>query len=265
MRLDFSEVGRARVALFTIAGTLICMAVALAFVGYSSQFLTGTPRLLSWVTAVAFPILISCPILYWFSKKLRELAITKRELLVLASRDGLTGCLNRTAFVTLVDAYLTQINAKAPICGALLMVDADKFKAINDRYGHAVGDMALKLLADAIRSDLRPTDLVGRVGGEEFAVFLPQADERQARTVAERIRANVVAVDFRPRGATEKLSVSIGGADFRTPLPFAQLFNLADARLYRAKAIGRNRVEWDSMPALATAYTTATALYQHAK
>ena len=87
--------------------------------------------------------------------------------------DGLTTCLNRGAFITLVDAYLAQVNVAAePTCSGLLMVDADHFKSINDRFGHSAGDNALRLLANGIKGVLRAADLIGRVGGEEFAAII---------------------------------------------------------------------------------------------
>jgi len=153
--------------------------------------------------------------------------------------------LTRGAFTALVEGYLAQLGkASFPHKGgALLIVDADHFKAINDTMGHEAGDDALKLIARKIAGLLRTTDLIGRIGGEEFAVFLPGSSPMQAEVVAERIRLAVAEADFvTTTGERKGLSVSVGGAVFDRRLDFADLFRLADRQLYSAKANGRNRV-----------------------
>jgi diguanylate cyclase len=241
---DLSPTGRGRVALVTLAGMFGSMAVAILIVSYTTTFMTSFARDMSFMFAVLMPLLVSGPVFYFFSSKLRELALAHRELARIASQDSLTTCLNRGAFVTLVDAYLSQVNSRQPLRGGLLVVDADHFKDVNDRYGHLVGDDALRRIAAVIKGSLRETDLVGRVGGEEFAVFLPLANMAQAKAVAERIRQGVTGLDFSPLGHSSPLSVSVGGAMFRGAVSFEQLFGAADGRLYEAKKHGRNRVEF---------------------
>ena len=243
-RLDFSARGQARVVLIVVTGVIVTMAVAAVAVSYTTQFMDPGARALTWDSAILIPILMSGPIFYLFASKLRELAIAHYELAIIASQDSLTTCLNRGAFVTLVDAYLSQVNAAKPIGGAMLVIDADNFKTINDRFGHATGDHALRLIAAAIKDGLRPDDLVGRVGGEEFAVFLPHVDDATAVRVAERICHKVGSVEFAPTGKRERISVSVGGVGFAGPIPFDDLFRAADARLYEAKRNGRDRVEF---------------------
>jgi diguanylate cyclase len=158
--------------------------------------------------------------------------------------------MNRAAFSTLVDAYLKQVrSAEQRASGALLIIDADNFKAVNDRYGHDRGDEALVTIAQSIKSMIRAPDIVGRLGGEEFGVFLPGANSDQAERVAERIRSTVNDVSFLPDGTAHPLSVSVGGAVFGATLPFAELFRLADQQLYAAKQRGRNRVVIAPAPA----------------
>jgi diguanylate cyclase (GGDEF)-like protein len=132
--------------------------------------------------------------------------------------------------------------------GALLIIDADNFKTVNDRYGHDRGDEALVKIASTIKSTLRSPDIVGRLGGEEFGVFLPGVGPDQAKLVAERIRQSVSSADFAPSGKPHQLSVSVGGAVFDGQLPFAELFRLADQQLYVAKRDGRNRVSMSLAP-----------------
>lgn len=245
---DFSKYGRARVAAVTIVGTLLVMAFALLCVGYIAQFTDdATPRALMYGTGILLPLIMSAPIFHYFASKLRDLAIANREITEIASRDGLTTCLNRGAFITLVDAYLSQVNAAQPVRGSLLMVDADHFKSVNDDFGHSAGDQALRIVAAQIKSALRPTDLVGRVGGEEFAVFLPQTDLQHARTIAERIRQSIEQFEFTYLGRLVPLTVSVGGVSFSRRLPFEQIFQAADALLYEAKRNGRNRVEFSGL------------------
>jgi len=241
-RLDFSSQGRARVAAVTILGTLGTVAIALYAASYIGQFVEVTVRPLMTAAALLLPLLMSAPVYYFFANKLRQLAIAHHQLALLASQDSLTTCLNRGAFSTLVDAYLRQVNAALPIGGALLMIDADHFTDINDRYGHAYGDTALKLIAETMKNAVRPTDLVGRVGGEEFAVFLPRADSQHASAVAERIRVAVSNTSLAAAGPAASLSVSVGAVVFEGQTSVETLFQAADALLYEAKRLGRNRV-----------------------
>jgi len=255
-RWDFSSRGRPRVAFITLSVTLVCMAVALLVVSYTTQFMEGVARELSFASAFIVPIILTAPIMYYFANKLRDLAIAHYEMSILASQDSLTACLNRGAFITLVDAYLSRPGESDSMACGLLVIDADNFKSINDRFGHAAGDAALRLIVLAIKGVLRAADLIGRVGGEEFAVFLPGAELIEAQSIGERIRRAVGAQDFRPSGKPETLTVSVGGAVFGGPVSFRELFGAADACLYAAKRYGRDRVEFSSTgaaPALLSA------------
>nr|WP_294523100.1 PleD family two-component system response regulator [uncultured Rhodopila sp.] len=128
---------------------------------------------------------------------------------------------------------------------AILMVDVDHFKAVNDAFGHAAGDRALRLIADSLRLNTRVFDSVARYGGEEFVVVMPGTGPEEAIAAAERLRAAVEAIDFSPvPGTRSPLTVSVGVAftPAETGLPDI-LLNAADAALYQAKRNGRNRVE----------------------
>jgi diguanylate cyclase (GGDEF)-like protein len=204
---------------------------------------------------IFLPIGLAVPMLLFLTIKLRELAIAHSTLALHASTDSLTGVLNRGAFTALVEGYLTEVRAEERR-GALLVVDADNFKSINDSYGHAHGDEALKAIARAIKGMLRNVDLVGRIGGEEFGVFLRQADLVTAQAIAERIRTAIERIDFAPDGKRFRLSVSVGGAFFDGDITFSELFRIADQRLYGVKQSGRNRV--DVAPAMAGMSLTET-------
>ena len=157
--------------------------------------------------------------------------------------DPLTGLLNRRAFLQDAEALLQQQIARDRPIGVLL-VDLDHFKSINDRFGHAVGDKVLQVFAKTTRSSLRETDLVGRLGGEEFTVMLADAGLDNAYLVADRLRnafaANAAVVD----GQTVYATASVGVSVIVDPSQdLARLITLADQALYLAKARGRNRVE----------------------
>lgn len=159
-----------------------------------------------------------------------------------ARHDDMTGLLNREAFFAALKGTRRRSDE-----GVMLIVDADHFKYINDTHGHAQGDVALLMIAEAIRAGVRADDIVGRIGGEEFAAFLCGATQEEALLVAERIRLGVEGLRFSPgEGKYLPLSVSIGAARLRPHLSWSQLLREADSRLYEAKARGRNRVVFET-------------------
>ena len=190
------------------------------------------------IVSIVTPMMLGGPSIAIILIRQEQLRAANLQLQKMATYDFLTDCLNRGAFAAKVGKLLAEPRACGT--GTLLMIDADNFKAINDLYGHDVGDEALTLIARSIRSVLRDGDIVGRMGGEEFGVFLPGVTQGQAEMVAERIRASVNLARFTPQGEQRHLSVSIGGAAFSGPSTFAELFRIADQRLYSAKNAGRN-------------------------
>jgi diguanylate cyclase (GGDEF)-like protein len=164
------------------------------------------------------------------------------ELRRLATTDPLTGLNNRRAFLDKADALLEHCRRYQNGCG-VLMIDIDHFKTVNDRHGHAVGDAALRAAGNAIIAALRDADVVGRMGGEEFAVLLPNASPQGTRDTAERIRQAIAGISLPlNHGDTLRFTASLGVASFQPPQQtLAQLLAQADQALYRAKAEGRNR------------------------
>lgn len=168
-----------------------------------------------------------------------------------ATTDMLTGLANRRAFdETAISAVALAHRQRRPL--AALMIDADHFKAINDRYGHDVGDAVLVALADTLRRQARPGDLLARLGGEEFALIMTGSDDAGAATIAERIRRAVEAAPVPTRAGRLRLTVSIGVAALGpTMTTLEQLLQGADQALYRAKRDGRNLVRiagWHPSP-----------------
>lgn len=158
-----------------------------------------------------------------------------------AQTDALTGLGNRLWMRTMFEREVTRaLHSKKAL--ALMMVDVDHFKVFNDRYGHIAGDRVLVTVAEALREYLRPTDLIARFGGDEFAVLLPDLTLKQARQAAERIRQQVAALS--PPSLSSAITVSIGVAGRTAEDDVATLLQRADAALYAAKEAGRNRVEF---------------------
>jgi diguanylate cyclase (GGDEF)-like protein len=165
-----------------------------------------------------------------------------QELIDLAVHDGLTGFFNRRHFRMLLDEQVER--ARGGVHLAVLIVDLDHFKQINDHFGHLVGDQVIASVSQVIRDLSHSSCQHGRLGGEEFAVALPEATEDEACRFAEQIRAGIAQHRFEIRGAPHEITASVGVAIWAAPMASsADLLRLADERLYRAKANGRNRVE----------------------
>ncbi|WP_187968263.1 GGDEF domain-containing protein [Aquibium microcysteis] len=238
---DMSPRGRRALARWTAFGTLGCILFAQTANWLMFRDL-GQPALgLSIFSGTIIPILLAGPLFFYLTLKLRELAIANHKLMAAATTDSLTGCLNRGAFAAQVEAKLAAAQASQENgSGALMVIDADSFKRINDRFGHGNGDEALRLMASAIRASIRNDDVVGRLGGEEFAVHL--AGPCDAGAMAERIRREIETSRFRPNGTSWPLTASIGCAVYAAPQAFSELYRIADELLYQAKRTGRNRV-----------------------
>jgi diguanylate cyclase (GGDEF)-like protein len=181
-----------------------------------------------------------------------DLVQTADELAELATRDSLTGTYNRRHFASALDAEWNRYRRyQRPL--SLLVLDIDHFKSINDTYGHDVGDQVIIHFARSCESQIRASDVLARIGGEEFALILPETHIREACTAAERLRSTVNRRTASTRGGELTITVSIGAAE-ATPdmIDPAQLLKRADEALYAAKRGGRNRVECarDTTPTL---------------
>jgi diguanylate cyclase (GGDEF)-like protein len=165
-----------------------------------------------------------------------------RELERLATRDALTDASNRRHFLEIAAGRIEQMAANGEAL-AMLIIDIDHFKRINDSYGHLAGDEALRRFADAVRSELSDRDLFARLGGEEFAVLLVVDDALTAGRVAERIRSRIEALRVTSDGNQFGLTVSVGVAHCtRLDDTVERALGMADRALYEAKSGGRNRV-----------------------
>jgi diguanylate cyclase (GGDEF)-like protein len=195
-------------------------------------------------------VVLGALIAIWLQRRLM------RRIARMAETDALTGMLNRRHVLEMGQRMMQRCRRDGRPC-AMLMLDVDRFKEINDRYGHLAGDKALRAIAQALGSCLRPGDQIGRYGGEEFAMILPGADAQEAGVVAERLRAAVAQLKPDWAAGAEPLTVSGGIAISTGDLDdFNELIVRADRALYRAKDAGRNRMEYhepETGPALAPA------------
>jgi diguanylate cyclase (GGDEF)-like protein len=174
-----------------------------------------------------------------FDRMAEELSTVHSHLEAMALTDALTGLLNHRAFQERLEQELRRAEREAyPI--SIVALDVDHFKEVNDRWGHAAGDEALRLLAKAIKDSLRPMDVCGRVGGDEFMVAIVRATAEEADEVIGRLRETAARTEFGPAGET--LTVSAGISEFpRHSLARDELMHLADGAMYWAKSSGRNR------------------------
>lgn len=226
----------------TTAITAASVALSIILTNVFMETFSAGINLQGLAVSIITPMALGGPMTLFLMIKHEQLRHANVRLEHLASTDWLTACLNRGAFTRAVTRHLDRLTGSMP-GGALLIIDADDFKSINDRFGHHHGDQAIQLIAAAIRQSVDARDLVCRLGGEEFGVFLADADAGRADRVAERIRHTVGTVDFVPDGRACPLSVSIGGATYDAgPAVFDDLYRLADTHLYRAKNTGRDRV-----------------------
>ncbi len=159
----------------------------------------------------------------------------------LANTDSLTGLPNRRAFMAQLQNELSRRKRYGhPL--SLLMLDLDHFKQVNDQWGHGVGDEALRLFADSVQCCLRTQDMAGRLGGEEFAIVLPETSAEAAHPVAERVRARIEQIPVPTKNGRCNITVSIGLVEAGPMDDLESLLQRADQSLYAAKERGRNRI-----------------------
>nr|WP_042179222.1 EAL domain-containing protein [Kibdelosporangium sp. MJ126-NF4]CEL13698.1 diguanylate cyclase/phosphodiesterase (GGDEF & EAL domains) with PAS/PAC sensor(s) [Kibdelosporangium sp. MJ126-NF4]CTQ99384.1 diguanylate cyclase/phosphodiesterase (GGDEF & EAL domains) with PAS/PAC sensor(s) [Kibdelosporangium sp. MJ126-NF4] len=175
----------------------------------------------------------------WRDQELRAAKLGHRheDLLRMVEEDPLTGLPNRRALTRELERQLAL-----GVRGALLLLDLDNFKDINDLRGHPAGDRVMCTLANLLRDRLTDGQVVGRLGGDEFAVVLPGADEREAVTVADRLRTAVAAVPLSGGSGATRTTISAGVARFDSGESWQAILANADLALYASKAAGRNRV-----------------------
>ena len=236
---------------YTLMVSALAIAAPVLVVGGVMSAIPNMPRvaiLFGVVLAFLIPLLIAPPLAFLFTSMLKLQADTIRRVDEHVRYDILTGAFNRSHF-------LDNIRARHA-SGVLMIVDADHFKAINDTLGHAAGDDVLCILARALADAVAPNGIVGRLGGEEFGIFLPATDMAVGAQTARHICRTIAGLDMIAAGHPVRLTVSIGAVLHRQHLTIGHSLKIADERLYSAKACGRNRA--------VTSDTDATPIPQRA-
>ena len=231
-----------------VLSTLASLVISFAFVPLMGGQVAGA----GLVMTIVCPIVISIPASFahfYLGAKLRsantalaaardELADAYARLQHQARRDALTGLLNRATFMAELEAA-----SQAGMHGGLLFLDVDHFKSVNDRFGHATGDEALALVGALLSGLAQDGDIVGRLGGEEFAIFLHAASLDRMLDHSQMVREAVEAIDlFAPSGQRIPLGISIGAFHCAPRFNPAEALAASDRNLYRAKSAGRNMV-----------------------
>lgn len=188
----------------------------------------------------------------------RDNALRMMKLKSEATTDPLTGLLNRRGFTKNIEALPSSVRM-AP--AAVLVLDLDHFKLVNDTFGHDVGDMVLSAVGQKLKAEVRKQDLVGRFGGEEFIILLAETNAQEAKQIAERLRVSIGDLGPLKDGRQLPVTASLGGYWDQEGINLLTTIPLADRALYRAKTLGRNRMEFASTadPAMRTMPAHAVA------
>lgn len=227
------------------------LAMGLAMVWQVNQAPDGAPAAVE--AGHLLMLLVTMPAVALLAARLRqmrkrlirqkaELADALARIQYLATRDALTGLVNRGHLGELLARELQRQRRKGARLSVLLL-DVDHFKQVNDLHGHACGDAVLRHLAERAQTCVRACDTLGRWGGEEFLLLMPDTALEPARIGAERLREHLAREAVQHQGLTVPVTVSAGLAELRAGESIESLLERADQALYRAKALGRNRVE----------------------
>lgn len=221
----------------TLAGTLACLGIGL-LLNYLLLFSDAlTPFHRSLITAIAVPILVGAPLCFMLALSMQKARIYRRALTRAASYDAATEVLKGNVFSSMVERR-AQLNSGDPQ-GAFLVVDVQGVKALNMRHGMEWGQEALRQIAAAIASAVREEDLVGRLGTDEFGIFLPGASEENAHEIAQRVLGKVGEV-YLTRGANsaELIAVNVAGVHFESAFEFDGMYRAAEERLSQIEQRG---------------------------
>jgi len=172
----------------------------------------------------------------------------EKELVLMATTDPLTNISNRRAFYSAANKELHRAERYQKSC-CLVLLDIDNFKKVNDEYGHAAGDSTLIKFVQICQAELRESDLIGRIGGDEFAIFLPETDKQSAIEITERLREAIAKSQVKTQSKEFSFTTSIGAICVEEALnvTLESFMNRTDQALYRAKNEGRNRVVFGSV------------------
>ncbi|MCV0394223.1 MAG: GGDEF domain-containing protein [Rhizobiaceae bacterium] len=212
------------------------LAIGFGGVGaHPSQYITTTYAQISQSMGTVFVLAMALLMMVILMRDIAGDLARRSEI------DALSGLLNRRGFEDRMRSCLRRA-AQSGVPVSLVICDLDRFKAVNDTYGHAAGDQAITVFAETLRAQLRPDDIAARIGGEEFAVMLPATNLAAARLFAESVRAAISSVRIDVLPAAERLTASFGVAELLRGEHSSELMHRADSALYKAKRAGRDRV-----------------------
>lgn len=229
MRFDSKQKVYAAVLGTTGLSVLMSLLITLVLQG-------GVASLDAVMPAIVVPLCVAPLVSFWGFSQAHKIELLNKELAMLLNHDPLTNVHSRSYF------FERTAKGSPTEASVILMVDADHFKTINDTYGHQVGDRALQHMSDLISKQCRLSDVVARLGGEEFGIYMPRTDISTGRLVAERIRIEIFSSPLMVDGLEVPISTSIGIAQRKPGEQVEDVLKRADDALYKAKADGRNRI-----------------------
>lgn len=236
-----------------VAECCLLLVASIAFSAKAATWFLTTPSALAQYGVTLFVVILAVCVslvhLVYLVIRLGLFRIQSEGWKRRALYDRLTGVRNRSG---LTIGWSEKMASGGQGLGLmLLIVDADHFKRINDKLGHPAGDRALKAIAGTLAQSLRRDDLIGRMGGEEFAVVFNCPSEDQGKAIAERLRATIARLSVSEGGQTLPITVSIGGVFTAQSIGFQRLYDIADGNCYRSKRGGRNKVTTSTVPPVA--------------
>lgn len=223
--------------------TLVSIVSSLFLTCLFVKILGGSLDVVIIITAIMVPAIIAPVVSWYFIILLSRIYQLKEDQRALATFDSLTGVLSRRPFLEKIES-LVNTATKQSRAASIAYLDVDNFKSINETYGHDGGDAVLSSFGGLLVKTLRTTDLVGRLGGEEFVVALPDARQEDAQTILKRVRETVESQKIEYGNQTIRYTVSIGLTilDDNNRTSFKELITQADKALFQAKRSGKNKI-----------------------
>jgi diguanylate cyclase (GGDEF)-like protein len=238
------------VLLWTAGGTAAGLAIALAAFGVLNIISPTAATSREAGLALIVSMLVGMPLSFGCGMMASRVGGLRKQVQRLGQSDNLTSCLNETTFSALVDTYSNRnVTPGNDPLGTILLINLDDLRIVNNRFGRTWGNEALSRVAATIKSTVRNGDIVGRVSGEQFGVFLPGAHETDARGVAERIHDNVAKLQFYPTGTPFSLSVRAGAVIVSSRIGFDDLMRQAEGTLAAVKPSDQDWIKFMSLDA----------------
>jgi diguanylate cyclase (GGDEF)-like protein len=236
----FERLGVIRTTIFlSVLSILLSVLIAIVIRLVAGIPISGTTVLISAIV----PLVLAPPLIYVGTRTVLELVETRNKLLTMANFDVLTGVPNRAHFIHLAEEALMEAPAAQPV--GLVVFDIDRFKLINDTYGHLVGDEALKMISRTVRVHLREGDIFGRFGGDEFILLTPDTSSTELQTLCHLLLTHIQTLSVGIKDVRTRLSTTMG---VTSAVPSAvnlnDLIARADAALLQAKRQGGGRVRY---------------------